>query len=391
MLSAEYRKFGGKDSTFLSSASDLAAEDIAKIFERNVSLLRDNKVEELTGKINAQIRNRENLTATPNPYKTSGVHDDTRSMGSGVSSPGLLAIRTHAFSAQNLFKQLIKDHKLTKPTMNSGSAEQNERAVMNDLYALTAMYGSGATQEEIDDYIYANKDLEYLTKHRASGLILDKLKPFANLGINNSAIKQGAASDAIMGTIGSEVYDPILALGKESYRGYAQTDMALSRQSVKNKSQSRKNPKNWSESVIRSKLGEELGVYDTRDTDNLQDIAYVTEEQIKAGYEKLFNEKVNVTKSMSSEQFYAKYGQAPSVTYDSILYNRDAASNLDGYSDMGVRTLKLRDVNSAWKKARGNKSKARYYMKKKMGLRQDKKSGMSYTYERVGDDEEGNP
>jgi hypothetical protein len=254
---------------------------------------------------------------------------------------------------------------------------------------IMSMYGSGAKSSEIDSYIYANKQLEYLTKNRTSGLLLDKIKPFANLGINSSAIKQGAAADSIMGTIGAEIFDPILAFGKESYRGYAQTDMAISRQSVKDKAKTRPLPENWSSPVVRSKLGEELGVYDKRDTDNLQDIAYVTEQQIKDGYEKLLKSKIEG--GMSEEEFYAKYGQAPSVTYDSVLYNKSAAKNLDGYSDMGVRVLKRGDVQRAWRLADGDKSKVRSIMKKKMGLRQDKKAGMSYTYERVGNDESGNP
>lgn len=384
MLSAEYRKSKGKEITFLSSVSDLAAEDVARIFENDFDLLRDEKIEELTRKINAQIRSRENLTATPNPYKTSGVHADTKSINSGVSSPGLLAVRTHSFSAANLFHKLIKDYNIKKPNIDAG--EQNIRAVMSDLDLLMRMYGSGSTQEEINDYIYANEQLKYLTKHRASGLILDKIKPFANLGVNSSAIKQGATSDAIMGTLGAEVWDPILALGKESYRGYSQTDMALSRWKNKNRSI----PKNWSAPVVRSKLGEELGVYNDRNTDNLQDIAYVTEEQVKAAYEKLYNEKVVNNKSMSAEEFYAKYGQAPSVTYDSILYNEDTAHNLDGYSDMGIKSITRKYVEKAWDTVEQDKSKdeaekislVRGKIRSKLGLRKDKKNGLSYTIRR---------
>jgi hypothetical protein len=49
------------------------------------------------------------------------------------------------FTLQNTYRKLIKEFDIIKPGMIAKS-DENERAIFNDLYAITGLLGSGATE-----------------------------------------------------------------------------------------------------------------------------------------------------------------------------------------------------------------------------------------------------
>lgn len=326
------QRFDNNGSAYLTTLQEEAIDNILNSFKPTFSgkegwgmrALKSGKLSDIDRVFKSKIKGVMSGAQSAGSFKRGQVTEDMRSALGGSGSQMQLAVKMGIVSLEKAIEDIIYGQKINNlfPNKSANSSKDSQlNALKTDLYQMALAYGLGG-DELFDKLVLQNKDFDYITTAPKFTSVLKQIKEMTSLGVNMGSIKEGAAGDFLIGTVGQEVFSPFGELGRGSDRSYAQ---------VKNILKKIRDPKNSKDDAIKkamlkkTMLASSSGLrnninYDEKEN-YLYNIGYITEKQVSDAYKKFKAQKLN--KGMSESDFNKKYGAfAPSVTNDSGIYNK---------------------------------------------------------------------